>query len=120
MSYCRWSDNEHQCDIYAFAHCAGGYAIHVASNRPVLDEPLPPPVPLEEGMLDEWVARHKAVHAWLERAERRPIGLPYDGESFYEGNATDAADRLEMLRDTGYLVPQYAIDGLREEATEEV
>jgi hypothetical protein len=46
----------------------------------------------------------------------RKIGLPEDGETFYDATAVDCADRLEYLRALGYQVPQYAIDALREEA----
>jgi hypothetical protein len=57
--------------------------------------------------------------AWVEKAERKPIGLPHDGETFDDPTASDAADRLQMLKDSGYNVPQYAIDALREEAGEQ-
>ena len=119
MSYCRFSNNDYQCDVYCYASVSGGYVTHVASNRPILDGTLPPPVPWEKGNDDAWFARHEAVMAWMEKAERKPIGLPYDGESFDDPAASDAADRLQMLKDAGYNVPQYAIDALREEAGEQ-
>lgn len=118
MSYCRWSDNDYQCDVYVYADSRGGYTIHVASNRPILDEDLPPFVPLDEANIEAWLARNEKLEAWLDRAERRPIGLPYDGESFNVPTASEAADRLEMLKEAGYNVPQYAIDALREEVRE--
>ena len=119
MSYCRFSNNDYQCDVYCYASVSGGYVTHVAGNRPVLDGTLPPPVPFEKENADAWMARHEAVMAWVEKAERKPIGLPYDGESFDDPAASDAADRLQMLKDAGYNVPQYAIDALREEAGEQ-
>lgn len=120
MSYCRFSNDDYQCDVYCYASVSGGYVTHVASNRPILDGTLPPPVPWEKGNDDAWFARHEAVMAWMEKAERKPIGLPYDGESFDDTTASDAADRLQMLKTTGYNVPQYAIDLLREEAGEQL
>lgn len=45
----------------------------------------------------------------------RPIGLPFDGETFNDPTPTECADRLEWLRGLGYIVPQYAIDALRSE-----
>ena len=45
----------------------------------------------------------------------RPIGLPCDGESFNDSTPGECADTLERLRGMGYIVPQYAIDALREE-----
>lgn len=117
MAYCRLSDDDYQCDVYCYqGH--NGFVIHVARSRPVLDVTLPPKVPLTEATTDEWLARHKAVMAWIENAVRVPIGLPYDGETFRTGSASDAADTLEMLKSVGYNVPQYAIDALRNEEEE--
>lgn len=117
MSYCRFSDDDFQCDVYCYAD-AYGYTTHVASNRPVLDGTLPPPVDFTPESVESWMARHKRVMAWVENAERRPIGLAYDGESFSDPDAESAADRLQMLKDAGYNVPQHAIDALRAEAAE--
>lgn len=33
MSYCRWSSDNYQCDIYAYRHVCGGYQVHVAGRR---------------------------------------------------------------------------------------
>lgn len=115
MSYCRFSSDDYSSDVYCYEDVSGGFTIHVARNRPVLDVDLPPFVLFEEDRIDDWMARHKAVMAWVEKAERKPIGLPYDGESFNDPTAGDTADRLQMLKDAGYNVPQYAIDQLREE-----
>lgn len=49
----------------------------------------------------------------------RKIGLPCDGETYAEVTYADAADTLEILRRTGYKVPQRAIDWLREDASSE-
>ncbi len=40
MSYCRWSDDDFQCDIYAFEDetC---FVVHVATNRRTPEESLP-------------------------------------------------------------------------------
>ena len=46
------------------------------------------------------------------------IGLPHDGDSFDDADQEACADRLEYLKGLGYVVPQYAIDALREEAEE--
>lgn len=114
MSYCRFSDNDFQCDVYCY-EAEGGYVINVAGNRPVLDGTLPPAVAFSQDTIDAWLERHRLVMEWVERAERRPIGLPYDGDFFVEPTAAGAANTLQMLKDAGYNVPQYAIDALREE-----
>jgi hypothetical protein len=119
MSYCRFSSDDYQCDVYTYADTMGGYTTHVAKTRPVLDGALPPPVPFSPENIEAYLARHQQVMAWVEHAERKPIGLPFDGESFNDPSASDAADRLQMLKDAGYNVPQHAIDALREEAEDE-
>lgn len=63
------------------------------------------------------MARDKAVQAWLATAERKPIGLPHDGQTSQEPDEAAAADRLEALRAVGYNVPQAAIDALRADTT---
>lgn len=51
----------------------------------------------------------------LKKAKYIPIGLPFDDQIFNDNTASEAADRLQMLKGVGYCVPQYAIDALREE-----
>lgn len=120
MSYCRWSSNDFQCDVYVYESVGDSFVIHVAGNRQTPDTPPPPSVGDwykrgEQGITD-YIEREKAVEAWLATAERKRIGLPHDGESFEEPDAATCADRLEYLRGLGYNVPQFAIDALREEA----
>lgn len=116
MSYCRWSNDDYQCDVYTYADVAGGYTTHVAGNRPLLDVELPERVSFTAENNAAWFKRDRLVTEWLERADRKPIGLAHDGETFRDETAEDAANTLQMLKDAGYNVPQYAIDALREEA----
>lgn len=59
---------------------------------------------------------HRWIHmGTLRLIPLRPIGLPYDGESFNDPTPGECADRLEQLRAIGYIVPQSAIDRLRAE-----
>lgn len=118
MSYCRFSNDDYQCEVYCYEHVGGYFAVHVASNKPVFKDPLPEAVPFSMERMEEWVERRYKVMVMLETVERRPIGLPHDGETFAEPDAAACADRLESLKANGYNVPQYAIDALREEASE--
>lgn len=61
------------------------------------------------------MARERAVRALLSD-EMIPIGLAHDGETFVEQSALEAHDRLLMLREAGYRVPEFAIEGLWTEA----
>lgn len=119
MSYCRFSSNDFQCDVYVYEDVTGGFTTHVAANRLVYSDPLPPRVDFDESRIAEWIARQQQVSKMIEEAHRVHIGLPHDGESFNDSDAASCADRLEQLRALGYIVPQYAIDTLREESNEE-
>jgi hypothetical protein len=115
MSYCRFSDDDYQCDVYCYEDVLGGFTAHVAGSRPILDVELPPRVEYSPATAAAWWDRYKAVQAWLERAETQPIGLPFDGETFNDPDADSAADRLQWLWEMGYNVPQRAIEALRNE-----
>lgn len=114
MSYCRWSSDNWQCDVYCYEDFSGGFTIHVAGVRVLGDIPKTP-VMTKENMA-EYLAAHQAQMEFLKTAKHACIGLPHDEEEFNEATAAACADRLEMLRSVGYHVPQYAIDALREEA----
>lgn len=116
MSYCRFSSDDFQCDVYVYADCMGGYTTHVAGRRHVFKKPLPPEVSTDN--IEDWIERHKKVNKMIDKAKLVDIGLPYDGEQFNDPTPEECADRLEELRTMGYIVPQYAIDALREEAME--
>jgi hypothetical protein len=117
MSYCRWSSDDYQCDIYAY-EADEGFEIHVASRRRTPKEPFPKPVSFIDDEFDVWFARNEAVAAMVNAAAAEPIGLRHDGERFRFVTPGEAADELERLRGVGYNVPQYAIDTLREEQAE--
>ena len=114
MSYCRWSSNDYQCDVYVFAS-NDGWITYVAGNRVVFAGPLPDSVPFEKGRIDEWLERHEKVCEMADAAEHIDIGLPSACKSFTDPTPGECADRLEGLRAEGFVVPQYAIDALREE-----
>lgn len=118
MSYCRWSSDDFQCDVYVYESCHGGFDTRIAGNKVIFDGPLPEPVEIKSENMDAFFERKKIVDKMLDRAKREKIGLEYDGETFNDPTASECADRLESLKAMGYNVPQYAIDALREEAKE--
>ena len=114
MSYCRFSSDDFNSDVYCYEAVTGGFVIHVAHCRVVGDIPKAQHLLAKETM-EEFFVAHRTQLNFLETAEREPIGLEYDGETFVEDGPQEAADRLESLLEAGYQVPQYAIDALREE-----
>lgn len=114
MSYCRFSTDDFQCDVYVYADVAGGYTTHVAVNRVVFAHPLPPPVPMQE--VDAFLARHRQMMALIDTSPREPILLEHAGERFNDDTAAECAARLTHLRALGYRVPDGVIEALRETA----
>lgn len=119
MSFCRFSDNNWKSDVYAY-ESAEGFELHVASKRVVGEVPAMPRISdipsIEPG---EFLRAHQAQHAFLETAERVPIGGPHDGESFRYPTLGDLYNALLELRFDGYHVPEFALEGIREELGEE-
>ena len=112
MSYCRWSCDDFQCDIYCYESSAG-YEIHVAGLKRIFKEPLPDPVDLKD--MDKFFERHRKIMKMCEDSDLVNIGLPCDGRSYCFDTPKEAADKLIELKKMGYNVPNYAIDELNEE-----
>lgn len=124
MSYCRFSSDSFRSDVYAYEDFYGGYRIHVAARRHVI--PVIPTLPTRmltgenRVLIRLWVWWNNNLHMRSVRLiPRVRIGLPYDGQSFSVETAVEAANKLVMLRNSGYRVPASAIECLREEATEQ-
>ena len=100
------------CDVYVYADVQGGWTTHVAAKRHVEKAPdfSDPKMPL-----DEWMEASKRRDEWFDAAEIKQIGLEFDGETFSDDTPKECAERLLRLRETGYNVPQYAVDALMEE-----
>lgn len=116
MSYCRFSSDDFQCDVYVYEDCYGGWTTHVASCHRVFREPLPPVIEWSEDNHEAFCERDTRVMEMVDKAELVPIGLPHDGAFFNDETPGECAERLKELKAMGYLVPQYAIDALLEEA----
>jgi len=119
MSYCRWSSNDFQCDVYVYESDMG-FVIHVASNRLTWLVPLPKPYTGygDEFDFENWYHRHRTVMDLMDDETthtRAPIGLPHDGETFVEDSPGRAATKLSELQALGYQVPDGVITDLLEE-----
>jgi hypothetical protein len=117
MSYCRFSSCDYWSDIYCY-ESANGYEVHVATNRHVFDEPLPPTVDLTTDSIEAYLVRHNKMQELLDRAKCVTIGLPYDGQTLTHDTAKECAETLIYLKEMGYHVPQSAIGFLVEESEE--
>lgn len=100
MSYCRWSSMDFKCDLYVY-DAEDGIAIHVASNRVVGDVPS-----IDWSSHDQMFKTYREQMEFMDTAEREPINLPYDGESWYGLDKGAACTVIEMLEEEGYIFPE--------------
>ncbi len=117
MSYCRFSTSDFACMLYCYANVHGGYTTHVAANKVIFKEPLPPEVELKEGNYEAYAARMAKIHQMIDEGERVPIGLPYDGETFHD-TLDGFKKRVKELVALGYVVPQECLENIYAETDE--
>jgi hypothetical protein len=113
MSYCRWSTDDFQCDLYCFEHVDRYFQTYVAGRRLVYKEPLPPEVSFED--TEAWIERHTKIMEMVSEGEHIPIGLPYDGEEFRDSTLEKMLNRIKELKKIGYIVPDFVIENIEEE-----
>ena len=121
MSYCRFSTDDFQCDLYIYECVTDQWMIHVAGRKVVYKEPLPEPVKLDaesESSWQAWFDRKKKVDEIRKRSELVAIGLPYDGQTIAVDSPGECADAVEMLLSLGYRAPTHIVDELRKEQVE--
>lgn len=107
MSFFRWSSMDWQCDLYCY-ESSEGIVTHIANQRIVGEVPK-----VDSSLLlnftdensEKYFEQQKAQFDFLKTAERKPIGLKYDGQTFYDSKETFLA-RLNMLREEGYMFPE--------------
>jgi hypothetical protein len=113
VSYCRWSSDDFQCDLYVYG-ASDGITIYVAGQRHAIPaDKLPPPV--DDNDEDAWVKRHMAVMELVRVAPLEPIGLPFDGEAYYGLTELDAAAKIRELIAVGYRCDPSVADELESE-----
>lgn len=122
MSYCRWSSDNWQCDLYCYEDCSGGWTTHVASRRRVGDIPDDRMQDFLEMKItaEEYIENHKAQMEAVGNSELVCIGLPHDGETFNDATLEQFKARLLLLRSIGYRFPDYVLERVEEEITQSV
>lgn len=102
MSYCRWSSDGYQCDVYCYQSDAG-FETHVASRRTV--ERIPE---IDwAGHAARFSASLVAHREALDRRDLQPIGLEHDGETFVDATEAEMFARLRHLQGVGYQIPEW-------------
>jgi hypothetical protein len=113
MSYCRWSSDGHNCDVYVYEDVSGGYTCHVAGLRIInlheaprcpnlvdMDYPRKENGEISDEALADFMTKHTVYMNWLrDKAIRKPIGLEHDGQSFNVETPGDMAATLCSLKE---------------------
>lgn len=121
MSYCRWSTDDFQCDLYCYEDCMGGWTTHVAASRIAWTEPLPPEdgdIMGDEEQVKRWMQRHNKVMELVRTSPKQNIGLPYDGQTFNDEDLPSFLNRLQHLKEVGYQFPDFVIEAVKAEIAE--
>jgi hypothetical protein len=120
MSYCRWSSDNWKSDVYTYSHYDGSWTTHVAGNRKVGLDMLPPE-PLRfigEYSPFAWLVAYRIHNNAFELLRDEYIELPHSGQTFKDASPQSCADTLRMLKGIGYHVPDGVIEELDDEEVE--
>lgn len=112
MSYCRWSSDNYNCDIYAYESCYGGYEIHIASSKyegeiPKLDYNL-----LATDMV-EFTKQRKAQLEYLKDCGTKELNLKYAGENLGAETLEEFENLMLELKEIGYDIPDYVFETIK-------
>ncbi|TWI84709.1 hypothetical protein JM93_03043 [Roseibium hamelinense] len=118
MAFCRFSDEDYGCDLYIYEDTDGGYVTHVASFRYDWKPPKPSPYDfdyMKKAHEKTWKAQLKKYHEKLKHARQVTIGLPFDGHTFWDEDVEEVIERVVLLHDLGYQVPEWVVTALKNE-----
>jgi hypothetical protein len=118
MSYCRFSTDSFDSDVYVYED-GHGFMTHIATHRYMNKNPRPIEPGVTNISIEELLKYNNDINKWVTHSKLVGIGLKFDGKTHCHETAKECADNLMRLRDMGYHVPQSAIDRLRAEENNE-
>lgn len=113
MSYCRWSCEGGLSDVYCYKSVYDTFVIEIATKRPKIK------LPNYDLSSDE--AFKKSYEKRLELAKHREfydLDLPLAGSTFILNTPQGCYNKLIELKQSGYFVPNHALEGLKEDFPE--
>lgn len=111
INYCGFSDDNWMSDVSCYREktCI---IIDVAQER--FEDGIPLITVPESDKL--WREQYIAQLDWIGTCSKyKPIGLPHGGKRAKCKDTVVALDKLQQLRDVGYIIPQKVFDMLTEE-----
>jgi hypothetical protein len=123
MSYCRFSCDNFQCDVYCYEDISGGFTTHVAGNRCVGEIPKVPSLSTvkkgDEQSMQNYIDAHNAQMQFLENCERVEIESEHAGKSYNDDDLSGLLARLTMLKECGFNVPDFVFESIKEELADD-
>lgn len=122
MSFCRWSSDGFQCDVYAYA-AEWGYLVHVAGKRRPrrVTDPMDGVTSAHDPKFQEKVLENlKKQRQELNDPTNQPVPIngPCDGQTFGCDSPEELLHTLQRLVEDGYFVPESTFLAVAEEITE--
>jgi hypothetical protein len=121
MSYCRWSSDNFNCDLYCFEHCGGWWQTYVASSRQrvwfrmfhwITDKRIHS----IRGKYAMRIPRFQTWH-WPHWLTHKPIRHPLAGAAYEDPTEADMFERIWKLNQQGFKVPQHLLTEINEKPT---
>lgn len=118
MSYCRWSSDNFNCDVYAYESVYGGIEVNLANRRykgeiPKVDDSLLLSFTTENKEL--WQAQKKAQSYYLERCGTEPLQLKEKRKDYNVDTLQELYDSFLDLIECGYRIPGYVMENIKNE-----
>ena len=102
MSYCRWSSDHFECDVYVYEDCSGGWTTHVAGRR--RKNKLPDEIKAmypsrdDEEWVEKYMAAEKASREWYESQPCDEYACNY-----LQPDGTTKPGTMKTLKDSEYI-----------------
>jgi hypothetical protein len=120
VSYCRWSSDDYQSDLYIYESTTG-YEVHIAGRRILYSKKLPDWVPFTPENIQNgtWQQRQEEVEKLLYSSEKQDIEFKHAGKCYTFPDGKSCADFVKELISLGYNVPNGVVEALIESDKEE-
>lgn len=123
MSYCRWSSDGFRCDVYAYEHVDGYYAVHVASRKRLFPPDFMPDLTKDffarKISAETYAKNHKEYMDLMDTLPWRDLTYPSAGKTFEEPDLESFLARMKALKAEGARIPDGVIEGIEAELKEE-
>lgn len=119
MSYCRFSSDNFNCDLYIYEDVSGGFTTHVASNRLRKWTKLFYWITDRRLKFENYTTRWRRFYLFklpIFLTHKKIDGL-FDGRQFNDSTILDLLVRVVELKMYGYKIPKEAYDKIAEEST---